>query len=108
MRLIDANKLYTDLANGLTCIMGDGTNRRDIDTYVMIGDIIREVIEKQPTAYDPDKVAGQLEELRQISASAKMERVIVYGGSLATYYGGEENAYEEAIKLVKGGVKNAD
>lgn len=89
MRLIDADKLYTDLANGLTCIMGDGTNGRDIDTYVMIGDIIREVIDEQ-SAYDVDKVVRQLEAYSNADEAERLGTMPVV--ELA-----------DAIKIVKGG-----
>lgn len=60
-RLIDADKLYEDLANNLSSIMGDGSDGEAIDTYVTIGDIIHDTFNAQPTAYDPNKVVEQLE-----------------------------------------------
>lgn len=101
MRLIDADKYKHGLEYAVTCTLHDERSQEILKEMLM-------ALDMQPTAYDPDKVVRQLEELRQISASAKMDRVIVYGGSLATYYGGEENAYEEAVKVVKGGAKDAD
>lgn len=62
MRLIDPDKLYEDLANNLSSIMGDGSDGEAIDTYVTIGDIIHDTFNAHPTAYDPDKVVEQLEE----------------------------------------------
>ena len=63
MRLIDADKLYEDLANNLSSIMGDGSDGEAIDTYVTIGDIIHDTFNAQPTAYDADKVVEQIKEL---------------------------------------------
>ena len=67
MRLIDADKLYEDLANNLSSIMGDGSDGEAIDTYVTIGDIIHDTFNAQPTAYDPDKVVEQLEDRSTLS-----------------------------------------
>jgi hypothetical protein len=69
MRLIDADELYEDLANNLSSIMGDGSDGEAIDTYVTIGDIIHDTFNAQPTAYDPDKVVEQLEEVEKIMTS---------------------------------------
>lgn len=66
-RMIDADKLYEDLANNLSFIMGDGSDGEAIDTYVTIGDIIHDTFNAQPTAYDPDKVVEQLEKLKTIN-----------------------------------------
>ncbi len=59
MRLIDADKLYDDLADKLKWLMGYGD-----DVYLSVGDDIRCAVANQPTAYDPDKVVEQLEEFR--------------------------------------------
>ena len=69
MRLINPDKLYEDLANNLSSIMGDGSDGEAIDTYVTIGDIIHDTFDAQPTAYDPDKVVEQLEEVEKIMTS---------------------------------------
>lgn len=69
MRLIDADELYEDLANNLSSIMGDGSDGEAIDTYITIGDIIHDTFNAQPTAYDPDKVVEQLEEVEKIMTS---------------------------------------
>ena len=57
MRLIDANKLYDDLADKLKWLMGYGD-----DVYLSVGDDIRCAVANQPTVYDPDRVLHQLEE----------------------------------------------
>ena len=56
-RLVDADKLYNDLADKLKWLMGYGD-----DVYLSAGDDIRCAVANQPTAYDPDKVVEQLEE----------------------------------------------
>lgn len=53
MWLIDAEKLYDDLANDLKWIMGDGSNGEDLDTYAHVGDTIRETFNDQEV--DSDK-----------------------------------------------------
>lgn len=47
MWLVDAEKLYDDLANDLKWIMGDGSNGEDLDTYAHVGDTIRETFNEQ-------------------------------------------------------------
>lgn len=90
-RLIDANKLYEDLANDLSSIMGDGSDRKAIDTYVTIGDIIHGTFDAQPTAYDVDAVIKELGKasgvVRPVGWSAKKEVVEL----------------KTAIEIVKGG-----
>lgn len=94
MRLIDPDKLYEDLANNLSSIMGDGSDGEAIDTYVTIGDIIHDTFNAQPTAYDPDKVVEQLED---------------YGNEETHYYKNTpyekciEECINKAIEIVKGG-----
>ena len=92
MRLINADKLYEDLANNLSSIMVDGSDGEAIDTYVTIGDIIHDTFNAQPTAYDPDKVVEQLEEAC-ISLSD---------------YPGYTVAIERATEIVKVGGVDAD
>ena len=53
MWLIDAEKLYDDLANDLKWIMGDGSNGEDLDTYAHVGNTIRETFNDQEV--DSDK-----------------------------------------------------
>ena len=47
MWLVDAEKLYDDLANDLKWIMGDGSNGKDLDTYAYVGNTIRETFNEQ-------------------------------------------------------------
>lgn len=47
MWLVDAEKLYDDLANDLKWIMGDGSNGEDLDTYAHVGNTIRETFNDQ-------------------------------------------------------------
>ena len=74
-RLIDADVLMADVRNTITEESGA------IDWINLIN--------RQMTAYDTDKVVERLEEVRHINASAN-------------YYKGAECAYERAIEIVKG------
>lgn len=56
-RLVDADKLYNDLADKLKWLMGYGDG-----VYLSVGNDIRCAVANQPTTYDPGKVAQQLEE----------------------------------------------
>lgn len=57
MRLIDGDALYDALADKLLWLMQYGD-----DTYLSVGNDIRKTIADQPTAYDVDKVAEQLDD----------------------------------------------
>lgn len=57
MRLIDADKLQQDLIDQI-----DWLRKQDYELYCAIGDDITWCIDKQPTAYDVDKVLKQLED----------------------------------------------
>lgn len=92
MGLIDLDKLYEDLANNLSSIMGDGSDGEAIDTYVTIGDIIHDTFNAQPTAYDSDKVVEQLE-----------ERSKEYNAGVRLHGKPEEMLTDEAIEIVEGG-----
>lgn len=56
MRLIDADRLQQDLINQI-----DWLRKQDYELYCAIGDDITWCIDKQPTAYDADKVVERLE-----------------------------------------------
>lgn len=100
MGLIDPDKLYEDLANNLSSIMGDGSDGEAIDTYVTIGDIIHDTFNAQPTAYDPDKVVEQLEKLKSLVPVNRVLDDIVNDKPKEL---GMLIAYEKAIEIVKGG-----
>ena len=78
MRLIDADKIIDSLGNS------------DMDFA------IGAVIDEQPTAFDVDKVVEQLE-TRKTRAAALQKK------NISEYFEGETDAFEFAIKIVKGG-----
>lgn len=89
MSLIDADALYDTLADKLLWLMNYGD-----ETYLSVGNDIRNTIDAQPTAYDVDKVVEQLEDRSTLSRPV-----------------GWSKSYEivtlaDAIGIVKGGGMN--
>ena len=78
MRLIDADKIIDSL----------GTSDMDF--------AIGAVIDEQPTVFDVDKVVGQLETRKTKATTLQKENI-------SEYFEGETDAFEFAIKIVKGG-----
>lgn len=100
MRLIDADMLieqFEKVKNESTCLA---------DIAQIIG--VQCVIDEQPTAYDPDKIVEQLEELKKAEQNkpdycdengfGDGEQIYDDGRSQ-----GRCEAFGEAIKIVKGG-----
>lgn len=99
MRLIDADKLKTDLEKAIS-------KNEDMDCL----DFLRaaSVIDEQPTAYDPDKVVEQLEE-----RTTFLKECTKYGNKDAEQ---QEKSYatmmmyevaylvDDLLEIVKGGV----
>lgn len=61
MRLIDADKLMEEVIRHIYDTYSPEARRAAHNTQALY----QEIIQKQPTAYDVDKVAKQLEELRE-------------------------------------------
>lgn len=94
-RLIDEDKLKADLEKAIS-------KNEDMDCLDFLR--IASVIDKQPTAYDPDKVVEQLEEVEKIMTSPVNQDC----------FGEECRASDctvclisKAIEIVKGGGVNA-
>lgn len=77
-RLIDADKII------------DSLGMSDMDFA------IGAVIDEQPTAFDVDKVVKQLETRKAKATTLQKENI-------SEYFEGETDAFEFAIKIVKGG-----
>lgn len=77
-RLIDADKIIDSLGNS------------DMDFS------IGAVIDEQPTVFDVDKVVEQLETRKTRAAALQKENI-------SEYFEGETDAFEFALKIVKGG-----
>lgn len=99
-RLVDADKLYNDLADKLKWLMGYGD-----DVYLSAGDDIRCAVANQPTAYDPDKVVEQLEELKSLVPVNRILDDIVNEKPKEL---GMLIAYRKAIEIVKAGGTDAE
>ncbi len=66
-RLIDADKLKADLEKAIS-------KNEDMDCLDFLR--IASVIDKQPTAYDPNKVVQQLENLKTINVDIGFETTV--------------------------------
>ena len=82
MRLIDADKLMHDIRNTIT------EQSSTIDWLNLIN--------RQPTAYDVDKVAEKLEQKMRRARDKEQENT-------SEYFEGEADGFEFAIEIVKGG-----
>lgn len=85
MRLIDADKLKEAINTSLN------TGKETFST-----EIIHEAIDEQPTAFGVDKVVEQLEK-RKAKVAALQKKYT------PEYFEGKADAFEFAIKIVKGG-----
>lgn len=85
MRLIDADKLKEAINSSLN------TGKETFST-----EIIREAIDEQPTAFDVDKVVKQLKKRKAKFAALQKKYT-------SKYFEGKADAFEFAIKIVKGG-----
>lgn len=90
-RLTDADKLKADLEKAIS-------KNEDMDCLDFLR--IASVIDKQPTAYDPDKVVEQLEKLKSLVPVNRVLDDIVNDKPKEL---GMLIAYEKAIEIVKGG-----
>lgn len=106
MRLIDANVLLDIVKNKYRDIMAGGY------PYNVVAHDLVKIIEDQPTAYDIDKVAEQLKELKAQDYDDSdeepewedIENVYEDGRSQGRY-----EAYHKAIEIVKkGGVSDEE
>lgn len=91
----------------------DSLHRLSADAHLIAGNYEQETaimlikaFKESKTAYDVDKVVKQLKNEKQTSASARAEAIIGMCGASANHYGGEECAYEKAIKIAKAGGAN--
>nr|DAV30639.1 MAG TPA: hypothetical protein [Caudoviricetes sp.] len=85
MRLIDADKLKEAINSSLN------TGRETFSP-----EIIYEAVDEQPTVFDVDKVVEQLKTKKTRTAALQKKYT-------SEYFEGETDAFEFAIKIVKGG-----
>jgi hypothetical protein len=91
MRVIDADKLKADLEKAIS-------KNEDMDCLDFLR--VASVIDAQPTAYDPDKVVKQLEDIKSLVPVNRLLDDIVNKKQKEL---GMLMAYEKAIEIVKGG-----
>ena len=96
--LISRKETYNELIESI-----DWLRERDYELYCVIGDSIRVCLDEQPTAYDPEKVMEQLEELKSLVPVNRILDDIVNEKPKEL---GMLIAYRKAIEIVKAGVKN--
>nr|DAJ42870.1 MAG TPA: hypothetical protein [Caudoviricetes sp.] len=99
-RLIDADKLKADLEKAIS-------KNEDMDCLDFLR--IASVIDKQPTAYDPDKVVEQLEEIKTGANTNCKRDCSDYDWSTGACQGlCEEYLKKRAIEIVKAGGADAE
>lgn len=92
-RLIDADLLKRNITKWLKPLNPDETET--IKLACVLESVVEE-IDEQPTAFDADKVVQQLE-TRKTRTAALQEK------NISDYFEGETDAFEFALKIVKGG-----
>lgn len=98
MRLIDADKLILHLNDyalqeSPSDVESAGDRKVSRAVYKAITDCIR-TVDEQPTVFDVDKVVEQLKTKKTRTAALQ---------KASEYFEGETDAFEVAIKIVKGG-----
>ena len=106
MRLIDADKLIEILEENISKLARDiKLEQRGMQLSIFVAQLCKTkhiigVIDKQPTAYDVDKVVKHIEECNRIREKV-MEKKI--DRELRIYYEGQLFIANEIIKLIKRG-----
>lgn len=95
MRLIDADLLKENILKWLKPSKPDETEMIEV-ADALVSTMME--IDEQPTAFDVDKVAEQLEKL----ADEANDKILEAGG-LQLYYDGYEDAMRTAVEIMKGG-----
>lgn len=91
MRLIDADEIdFNEVFVGASEFAQDTRNAAQM------------LIDNQPTAFDLDKIVEQLE-TRKTRAAALQKKYASEYKYTSEYFEGETDAFEFAIKIVKGG-----
>lgn len=93
MKLIDADLLKESIAKWLKPSKPDETEMIEV-ADALVSTMME--IDEQPTAFDVDKIIEQLE-------AKKTRAAALHKKYISEYFEGETNAFEFAIKIVKGG-----
>ena len=101
-RLIDADKLIEDITITINEWIKDMVYGEYLEGCVSFSVVAKEIVRKQPTAFDVEKVVEQLDNLRK---EYKMEaNNINIPHNYSCYYKGHMRGYEHSIDIVKRGV----
>ena len=95
MRLIDADTLIKNLSYLYT--------KNHIPVDMRAKEILTTIME-QPTAYDIDKVVGELKKHKDTTDLTTVDEEMVVGFTI--YQGAFNDAIDKAIEIVKAGVNN--
>lgn len=99
MRLIDADELMEEVIGHIYDTYSPEARRAAHNTQALY----QEIIQRQPTAYDVDKVVERLEELREMVPINRLLDDIIKDKPKEL---GQLMAYRKAIEVVKsGGIK---
>lgn len=88
MRLIDADRLKEVLDKNFGHTGG--------------AEVIRQIIDKQPTAYDIEEVINRIEKLQTEAANSGAEALLNTDALLINYNNGQYNAYGRVIDILRG------
>ena len=87
MRLIDADRLIEVLDRNFGHTGG--------------AEVMRQIIDKQPTAYDIEEVINRIEKLRTEAANKGAEAYLNANANKIRYYNGKYDAYDQVIEIIK-------
>lgn len=88
MRLIDVDRLKEVLARNFSHTGG--------------AEVMCQIIDKQPTAYDIEEVINRIEKLRTEAANSGAEALLNTDALLINYTNGQYNAYGRVINILRG------
>lgn len=104
MRLIDADLLRENISKRLKSFNPDGTEIEVADALALVSTMME--IDKQPTAFDVDKVVEQLEDIKRKKYRACQDVICEDCKYSEDCCDGDESdklALERAIEIVKSG-----
>ena len=95
-RLIDADKLIQEMSEWYWDKEKQKAAENDASPMDLFTHLAITTVQEQPTAFDVDKVVEQLETRKARATALQKENT-------SEYFEGETDAFEFAIKIVKGG-----
>lgn len=95
-RLIDADKLIQEMSEWYWDKEKQKAAENDVSPMDLFTHLAITTVQEQPTAFDVDKIVEQLETKKTRAAALQKKYT-------SEYFEGETDAFEFAIKIVKGG-----